>query len=196
MSSTRPDILVSVDNTMILVYGSANNQQIATMDTPPNPSAAIAVDCYYSLMDRMESQCASSLRSRRTLAFSRDRALVTAAIVLSQILLFSTMNGQKLRAAVPPDTSSSVSRAFGSELFEFDIVSEALIHSCLKFTSQTKDFKAIATHDQKGHRPPDSHFPSLHCSIKTTFRDLFHDIGDHTVFKQLLILGINEDDFS
>jgi hypothetical protein len=114
----RPDVLVLVCDSKVLVYNLASNQQIATMNTAPNQSGAVAVECSYSslviavpsveigyieIYDCLDPgapmrSIAAFDKPIRILEFSRNRALIAVATDLSQeIVIFSTVTGQKLR---------------------------------------------------------------------------------------------------
>jgi WD40 repeat protein len=114
----RPDVLIVVCETLTLIYNLASNQQMATINTAPNPSGAVAIDSSYSsLVIAVPSievggvevyDCldpSTPIRSFRAfrrpinaIEFSRDRAIVAVASHSSRsVLLYATDSGSVLR---------------------------------------------------------------------------------------------------
>jgi hypothetical protein len=119
----RPDVLVVVCDTRVFVYNLASIQQIATLNTAPNPAGAVAVECSYSslvlavpsgdepgrvdIYDCLDPSAPireinafdKSVKTIKALEFSRDRALIAVASdFVHEIVIFSTYTGQRLRS--------------------------------------------------------------------------------------------------
>jgi WD40 repeat protein len=115
----RPDVIIAVCDSVVLIHNLASYQPLATIPTAPNPSGAIAVDWSYSSLiiavpavdvgvvhfyDCLDP--ATPIRTFRAfdkpikeMEFSRNRSLIAVASdSANEVALFSGDSGQKVRS--------------------------------------------------------------------------------------------------